>query len=86
MLKTIVNQNVYMEKGIPVQLRLPQQTVKGIDEDVRNGRFKSRSDAIRYILQWFEERENTLRIMGKLEKISAEAKKNPEKWVRLDDL
>lgn len=86
MLKTFVNENVYMEKGVSVQLRLPRQTVQEIDSDVRKGRFKSRSDAIRYILQWFEEREKTLRLIRNLEKASAEAKKHPEKWARLEDL
>jgi Arc/MetJ-type ribon-helix-helix transcriptional regulator len=42
-----------------VQLRLPEETLKQIDAWVAEGKFKSRSDAIRTIISLYEERRKT---------------------------
>ncbi len=84
--KSGVNTTVYMEKGVPIQLRMPKQTVGEIDRWVSSGRFKNRSDAIRFAVQWFDEREKTMRFFEELERRSAEARQHPEKWVRLEEL
>jgi Arc/MetJ-type ribon-helix-helix transcriptional regulator len=42
-----------------VQLRLSDKTLKEIDRWVAEGKFKSRSDAIKSIISLYEEREKT---------------------------
>lgn len=55
--KFFVNNTVYSDFMTQVQLRLPQKTLKEIDRWVAEGRFKSRSDAIRTIISLYQERE-----------------------------
>jgi Arc/MetJ-type ribon-helix-helix transcriptional regulator len=68
-----------------VQLRLPEKMIEEIDCWVAEGRFKSRSDAIKSILTLYEEREKTREFYKLLLKRSEEAKKHPEKLVPLDE-
>jgi Arc/MetJ-type ribon-helix-helix transcriptional regulator len=68
-----------------VQLRLPEETVKQLDAWVAEGKFKSRSDAIRTILSLYEEREKTRRFYEMLQQRSQEAKEHPEALVPLED-
>jgi Arc/MetJ-type ribon-helix-helix transcriptional regulator len=56
-----------------------------IDCWVAEGRFKSRSDAIKSILTLYEEREKTREFYTLLLKRSEEAKKRPEKLVPLEE-
>ena len=69
-----------------VQLRLPKEMVTEIDEWVRSGRFKSRSDAIRFIIQFYQERERTLQFYQTLVQRSTEARENPEKLISLEEI
>jgi Arc/MetJ-type ribon-helix-helix transcriptional regulator len=69
-----------------VQLRLPQKTLKEIDKWVAEGRFKNRSDAIKSIICYYEEREKTCNFFNMLVKRSEEAKKHPESLIRLEEL
>jgi Arc/MetJ-type ribon-helix-helix transcriptional regulator len=69
-----------------VQLRLPEKTLEEIDHWVAEGRFKSRSDAIKSIINLYEEREKTREFYQMLVKRSEEAKKHPEKLVSLEEL
>jgi Arc/MetJ-type ribon-helix-helix transcriptional regulator len=69
-----------------VQLRLPEKTLEEIDRWVAEGRFKSRSDAIKSIINLYEEREKTREFYQMLVKRSEEAKKHPEKLVPLEEL
>jgi Arc/MetJ-type ribon-helix-helix transcriptional regulator len=71
---------------VQVQLRMPEQTVKEIDEWVREGKFKSRSDAIKTIISLYEEKVKTMNLLKMLIKRSKEAEDNPEILVPLDDL
>ena len=69
-----------------VQVRLPDKIVQVLDGWVASGKYKSRSDAIRTILQLWEEREKTRDFLDKLQTRSREARDHPEILVPLDDL
>lgn len=69
-----------------VQLRLSQKTLQEIDRWVAEGRFKSRSDAIRTIISFYEEREKTRQFCKMLLNRSEEAKKHPESLVSAEEL
>ena len=69
-----------------VQLRLPQKTIEEIDKWVAEGRFKNRSDAIKSIITFYEEREKTCKFFDMLLKRSEEAKQHPESLVALEEL
>ena len=66
-----------------VQLRLSQKVLEEIDRWVAEGRFKSRSDAVRTIISLYEERERTREFFRMLVKRSEEAKKHPEALIPL---
>ena len=69
-----------------VQLRLPQKTLQEIDKWVAEGRFKNRSDAIKSIITYYEEREKTIRFFNMLMKRSEEAKEHPENLIHLEEI
>ncbi len=69
-----------------VQVRLPEATVREIDRWVKAGRFKSRSDAIRFILELYRERERTLKFYETLMERSREARKRPEILIPLEEV
>jgi Arc/MetJ-type ribon-helix-helix transcriptional regulator len=69
-----------------VQLRLPEKTLEQIDCWVAEGRFKSRSDAIKTIISLFEEREKTREFYQMLLKRSQQAKEHPETLVPLEEV
>ena len=69
-----------------VQLRLPQKMLEEIDKWVTEGRFKSRSDAIKTIISFYQEREKTREFYKMLLKRSDEAKKHPEALLPLEEL
>jgi Arc/MetJ-type ribon-helix-helix transcriptional regulator len=68
-----------------VQLRLTQKTIEEIDKWVAEGRFKSRSDAIRSILGYYQEREKTREFIKMLNQRSKEAKEQPETLIPLEE-
>ena len=68
-----------------VQLRLPEKMVEEIDRWVAEGRFKSRSDAIKAIISFYEEREKTRAFFKMLVRRSEEARKRPEVLVPLEE-
>ena len=67
-----------------VQVRLPEELVRVLDEWIEGGKFKSRSDAIRTVLRLYEEREKTREFYMLLERRSKEAKKHPEELIPLE--
>ena len=83
--KCYVNSIVYGDVLTQVQLRLPEKMLEEIDKWVAEGRFKSRSDAIKTILAFYEEREKTREFFKMLAKRSEEAKKHPEALIPLED-
>ena len=68
-----------------VQLRLPEKMLEEIDRWVAEGRFKSRSDAIKTIISFYEERERTREFFRMLMRRSEEARKHPEALVSLEE-
>jgi Arc/MetJ-type ribon-helix-helix transcriptional regulator len=75
-----------MAGQIQVQLRVPKETVKGIDSMVKTGRFKSRSDAIKSMINAFEEREKTRKFFEMLIERSNEASGHPEKLIPFSEI
>jgi Arc/MetJ-type ribon-helix-helix transcriptional regulator len=73
-------------KQVSVQVRIPRSLVREIDRWVREGRFRSRSDAIKTILALYQERERTREFYRMLVKRSEEARKNPRILVPLEEL
>lgn len=67
-----------------VQVRVPDKLLETLDEWIQEGRFKSRSDAIRVILSQYEERERTREFYQTLDKRSKEAKEHPEDLIPLE--
>ena len=68
-----------------VQLRLSQKTIEELDKWVSEGRFKNRSDAIRSILGYYQEKEKTREFYKMLNKRSKEAKEQPETLIPLEE-
>ena len=71
---------------VQVQLRVPEQTVKEIDEWVDEGKFRSRSDAVKTIIALYEDKMKTMEFLKMLMKRSKEAGDNPRNLVPLDDI
>lgn len=71
---------------VQVQLRVPDETVEEIDRWVAEGKFKSRSDAIKTIIAIYEEREKTRQFYKMLVERSEEAKEKPEILVPLEEV
>ena len=69
---------------VQVQVRLTENLLNVIDKWIAEGRFKSRSDAIRIVLSKYEEREKTREFYKMLNKRSKEAKEHPEKLIPLE--
>jgi Arc/MetJ-type ribon-helix-helix transcriptional regulator len=69
-----------------VQLRLPQKTLEEIDNWVTEGRFKNRSDAIKSIITYYQEREKTCTFFNMLLKRSEEVKQHPESLIPIEEI
>ena len=69
-----------------VQVRVPENMIETIDDWIGQGRFKSRSDAIRVILAEYEEKEKTRKFYEMLVRRSEEAKEHPEDLIPLEQI
>jgi Arc/MetJ-type ribon-helix-helix transcriptional regulator len=69
---------------VPVQVRIPEETVKEIDRWVSEGRFSSRSEAVKTIVVMYRERERTRDFYEMLQKRSEEVRKDRSILVPLD--
>lgn len=67
-----------------VQVRLPEKDAENLDEWVKEGKFRSRSDAIKTIIEFYEEREKTRKFYKMLHERSKEAE-DSENLVALED-
>ncbi len=67
-----------------VQVRVTDKMIETLDEWVEEGKFKSRSDAIRSVLKLYEEREKTRDFYKMLQERSEEAEENPEELIPLE--
>jgi Arc/MetJ-type ribon-helix-helix transcriptional regulator len=68
-----------------VQLRLPEELVEDIDGWVKSGRFRSRSDAIKSMIEIYNERERTREFLKMLDTRSRDAEDSPEKLIPLEE-
>jgi Arc/MetJ-type ribon-helix-helix transcriptional regulator len=82
----VVNNTVYSDTMVQVQLRLPEESISEIDKWVSEGKFKNRSDAIRTILALYQEKEKTREFYKMLVRRSNEAKENPDILIPLEDI
>ena len=64
---------------------MPDQLVEKIDKWVQEGRFTSRSDAIRTIVALYEEREKTREFYEMLQRREREVEEDPEILVPLEE-
>lgn len=83
----MVNSFVYVVRAVTtsVQVRMPDMDVSFIDVLVEEGRFSSRSDAIKTIVALYRERERTREFYNLLVRRSEEARLHPERLILLDD-
>ena len=69
-----------------VQVRIPEELVEEIDHWIAEGRFSSRSEAVKTIVTLYKEREKTRKFYEMLSKESEEARKHPESLIPLKDV
>lgn len=69
-----------------VQVRIPKELVEEIDNWIAEGRFSSRSEAVKTIVTLYKEREKTRKFYEMLSKESEEARKHPESLIPLKDV
>jgi Arc/MetJ-type ribon-helix-helix transcriptional regulator len=69
-----------------VQVRMPEKLLKDIDRWVAEGRFASRSDAIKTIVAMHEERERTRKFYEMLLQRSKQAREKPQALLTLDQV
>ena len=67
-------------------MRMPEKVVKEIDRWIAEGRFASRSEAIKTIVALYQERERTRKFYTMLLKRSREARERPEILIPLEDV
>jgi len=69
-----------------VQVRMPGKLLEEVDRWVAEGRFKSRSDAIKTIVSLYEEREKTRSFYKILLERGREAEEKPETLIPLEEI
>ncbi|MDG6917762.1 MAG: ribbon-helix-helix protein, CopG family [Nitrososphaerota archaeon] len=69
-----------------VQVRIPEELVNEIDRWIAQGRFSSRSEAVKTIVTLYKERERTRKFYEMLSTESEEARKHPESLIPLKDV
>ena len=68
-----------------VQVRMPEKLIEEVDKWVAEGRFKSRSDAIKTIVALYEEKEKTREFYKMLNERSREAEERPDTLIPIED-
>ena len=69
-----------------VQVRIPEKLLEEIDRWVTEGRFRSRSDAVKTIIALYEERERTREFYRMLTERAEDAKEKPEILIPLEEI
>ena len=69
-----------------VQVRVPEEILRELDRWVKEGRFRSRSDAIKTVLSLYGERDQTRSFYKMLTARSREARKKPSILIPLGDI
>ena len=67
-------------------MRIPEELLEEIDHWIAEGRFSSRSEAVKTIVTLYKEREKTRNFYEMLSKESEEAGKHPESLILLKDV
>jgi Arc/MetJ-type ribon-helix-helix transcriptional regulator len=81
-----VNEDVYTGGLLTqVQVRMPEKLIEEVDRWVAEGRFKSRSDAIKTIVALYEEKEKTREFYKMLNERSREAEERPDTFIPIED-
>ena len=70
---------------VQVQVRIPKELVQEIDNWVKQGRFASRSEAIKTIVALYEEKQRTRKFYEMLLERSKEAREKPEILLPLEE-
>ena len=70
---------------VQVQLRLPDRMLDDIDSWIAEGRFKSRSDAIKTMVEVYLERERTRKFYEMLQERSKEVQDHPEMLIPFEE-
>ena len=71
---------------VQVQVRVPKRVVQEIDRWISEGRFASRSDAIKTVLALYAEMERTRKFYQVLLKRSEQARKKPDSLIPLEEI
>jgi Arc/MetJ-type ribon-helix-helix transcriptional regulator len=71
---------------VQVQVRMPEKSVREIDKWIAEGRFVSRSDAIKTIVAIHQELQHTREFYKLLLERSKEAKEKPEILLPLEEV
>ena len=69
-----------------VQVRVPEEKIKEIDNLVKGGVFKSRSDAIRTMIELYQERRKIREFYAMLRDRSKDAEEHPEELIPFGDV
>jgi Arc/MetJ-type ribon-helix-helix transcriptional regulator len=69
-----------------VQVRIPEELVQQIDRWIAEGRFSTRSEAVKTIVALYNEREQTRKFYAMLSGEGEEARRHPESLIPLKDL
>ena len=69
-----------------VQVRIPEELVEELDGWIAEGRFSSRSEAVKTIVTLYTERERTRKFYQELSKESDRAREHPESLILLKDV
>ena len=71
---------------VQVQLRIPEGMVEEVDQLVKEGKFRSRSDAIKGIVMIYMESKKTKEFFKMIKEIDEETEKHPETLISLEDV
>ncbi len=69
-----------------MQVRIPQKMVREIDKWVEEGRFASRSEAVKTIVALYNERERVRSFYDMLSNRSRQAKESPDDLLPLEEV
>jgi Arc/MetJ-type ribon-helix-helix transcriptional regulator len=82
----VVNVDVYVMATVQVQVRLPEELARQIDKWIQEGKFLNRSDAIKAIVSFYNERDRTRKFYDLLERRRREAKEKPARLIPLEKI
>lgn len=81
-----VDNLVYTMATTQVQVRIPEELVEDLDRWIAEGRFSSRSEAVKTIIALYTERDRTRKFYDLLQRESEEARNHPESLIPLKNV